>query len=176
MPLRTQPRSRPSRSCRRDELRAIHVRRHTVAGKPLGLGRDELALGARWRRTPQVGERVLVVAVDPQHQELAPHKKGGRSMAQLLGHPRQIQADGADAFFQARPGRHVGTPGDLRRRSRRWRAARPPGRPVPGRVAYAGAVIGGERRGRVATKTVERSSAPVRRLRGMTSPKGQWLL
>jgi len=54
--------------------------------EPDGLGGDELGLGTRRSGTPQVGKPVVVMAVDPQRQELTPRKKSRRPMAQFLGH------------------------------------------------------------------------------------------
>ncbi len=86
-----------------------HPRPPTYGGRKHRSGSvvNELTLGARRSRTPQVREHELVMAVAPQHQELAPNEKSGRTVAQLLRHAGQIQADRPDASFQAGPGHHI---------------------------------------------------------------------
>ncbi len=66
----------------------------------VGLRRDELFLGARRRRAPQMGKPVIVVAIEPKAQELLPCEERRRSVAQLLRHAGKTQANHTDSLFE----------------------------------------------------------------------------
>jgi hypothetical protein len=68
----------------------------------VGLRRDELILDARRSRTPQVWKPVIVVAMEPQGQELLTYEESWRSVAQLLRHAGKTHANDTESLFEVR--------------------------------------------------------------------------
>ena len=68
----------------------------------VGLRSDEFLLDARLSRTPEMRKAVIVVAIEPQRQELLPGEERWRSVAQLLRHTGETHANHTDSLFEVR--------------------------------------------------------------------------
>jgi len=68
--------------------------------EPVGLAGDKLRLRTGGSGAPQMWEVIIMVAIQPEHQELLAGKEGRSPVARSLRRSGQSQADGADTVFQ----------------------------------------------------------------------------